>query len=263
LTDSAPPTPPASAADPPPAGAGAMPPASVSGALPPHTRAWFAFFLAWMLGWAAVALLAARGGADASPQALRVWVLALMCFYLALCNSFVPLPTTWIVLLAASDEFALVQAPWLRVPLVAGLATVATVVANLTEYHLLAFLLRYGGMGARVRRTRLFGWATRWFNRSPFQILLLVAFFPLPIDAIRWLAVLQHYSRTRFALAYLLGRGPRYLIFAGCAVLFALSGKQILLIQVGLLAVALVGRLVWPLVRGKPREQRGFPINMS
>lgn len=225
---------------------------SRAGGTLPGTRAWFAFLIAWMgsLSIAAVLLLQ-RYETSGDVLALRGWILLLMCFYLTLCNSFVPLPTAWIVLLAARGEYALIPHPALNVLLVALLATLATVVANLTEYHLLAWLLRFR-VGARIRRTRLVEWAVRWFERAPFQILTLVAFIPIPIDAVRWLAILQHYSRVRFAGAYLLGRGPRYLIFAAGSVLLALDGREILLIQVGLVLAGLVGRIAWRAVRRRP-----------
>lgn len=232
----------------------------------PHTRAWFAGFVVWMIGWALVALLAFRASEQGDPWALRLWVLGLMCFYLSLCNSLLPLPTAWIILLAAAPDFALVQAGWLRVLVVAGLATLATVVANVNEYHLLAYLFRFG-LGRRIRGTRVYGWAVRWFDRASFQVLTLIAFVPVPIDAIRWLAILRGYSRPRFALAYLLGRGPRYLIFAWCSVLLHLSGGQIAAIQLVMVAAALAVRLAARLVTGagrahparSPGVQRSFP----
>lgn len=211
---------------------------------PAGTRVWFAVFLAWMIGWAALAVLAFERSQQGDVLALRAWLLALMCFYLSLCNSFLPLPTAWIVLVAASPDYALVQTGWLRVGLVAGLSTLATVVANLNEYHLLAYLLRFG-LGRRIRRTRVYGWAIGWFDRAPFQVLTLIAFIPIPIDAVRWLAILRGYPRVRFALAYAAGRGPRYLLFAGCSVLLALSAWQILLIQLAMVAAAVLGRSVW------------------
>jgi len=218
------------------------------------TRLWFAFFLAWMIGLAVTAVLCLdRYEQTGDGTALRVWILLLMCFYLSLCNSFLPLPTIWIVLLAAMPEYAVVPDKWANVALVAALSTLATIVANLNEYHLLAYLLRFG-LGRRIRRTRLYGWSVRWFDRAPFQLLTLIAFVPLPVDTVRWLAILRGYSRKRFALAYLAGRGPRYVLFAGCSLLFTLTPRQILIIQLVVLGLALAGRLAWYIVR---RVQRG------
>lgn len=212
------------------------------------TRTWFVLFVGWMTALAVAALVLFSHYEQGDPLALRAWILVLMCFYLSLCNTFLPLPTVWIILLAASPEYALVQSGPLRVLLVAGLSTFATIVANLSEYHVLAQLFEFG-LGRRIRRTRLYGWSVRWFDRAPFQLLALIAFVPVPIDAVRWLAVLRGYSRVRFSLAYLVGRGPRYLLFAWCSVLLELGAGQILLIQAVLLALALVSRLVWSVVR--------------
>lgn len=208
-----------------------------------RTRAWFVFFLVWMTGLAlgATALLAAYDAGDG--LALRAWIVALMCFYLSLCNSLLPLPTAWIVLLAAKPEYALIEQPALRVLAVAGIATLGTVIANLNEYHVLAYFFRRK-LGARIRRTQLYGWAARWFERSPFGILTLVAFVPIPVDAVRWLAILRGYSRWRYALAYFVGRGPRYVLFAAGTVLLQLGEWDILWIQLGLVGVA-VGSRFW------------------
>lgn len=216
----------------------------------PHMRAWFVGFVLWMAAWGLLARWAFGGVEHDDPTALRVWVYALMCFYLSLCNSFVPLPTAWIVLLAASPGFALCADPWLRVLLVAAGGAAGTVMANLNDYHLLAYFLHFG-LGHRVRRTRLYAWAVRWFDRAPLRLLLLVAFIPIPVDVVRWLAVLREYPRGRFALAYFVGRGARYAIFAACAVIWSLTPWQIMYIQLAIVVAALVGRVAWRLAAGR------------
>ncbi len=213
----------------------------------PGLRAWFVVLLLWLGGLTAVALVMFGRYEQGDPTAMRIWLAALMCFYLSLCNSLLPLPTAWIILFAASPEFGLFESGWLRVVTVAGIGAVATIFANLTEYHALAFLFRYG-LGRRIRRTRVYQWALRWFDVAPFQTLTLIGFVPIPIDAVRWLAILRHYSRVRFAMAYFVGRGLRYLLLAWFAVLMALGGWQILAVQAVMVVAAIVGRLAWPLV---------------
>jgi membrane protein YqaA with SNARE-associated domain len=216
--------------------------------VPPGTWAWFVVYGLWLLVWMAAALYLPERWGYADPRIMRVSMLAAMCLYLSVCNAFVPLPTAWIILLAASPGFSLVETGWLRVVLVATLAAASTVSANLTEYHLLAYLLHWG-LGARLRRTRIYGWAVRWFDKAPFQLLLLIAFVPIPVDAVRWLAALRGYARGRFALAYFVGRWGRYALFAGFAVVAQLKGWQVAAIQVGLVCAALLARLLWRLVR--------------
>lgn len=212
------------------------------------TRLWFAVFLAWMIGLAVVSLVLFGRWENGDGVAMRGAILLLMCFYVSLCNSFVPLPTAWIVLLAATPGYALLPGSWVTIALVAGLASVATVVANLTEYHLLAYLLHFG-LGARIRRMRVYGWAADWFGKAPFRLLALLAFVPIPIDAVRWLAILRRYPRGRFALAYLVGRFPRYVLLASCSVVMELTTRQIVLIQVGIVGVAVLARFGWGAVR--------------
>ncbi len=221
----------------------------------PGTRAWFIGYVLWMGALAALALWQLDRFDRGDPQALRGWLLALLAFYLSLCNVFLPLPTAWIILLAAAPGDTPVASAPLRVAVVALVGTVGTVIANLNEYHLLAWLLRFG-WGRRVRSTRVYGWAARWFDRAPFQLLALIGFIPIPVDAVRWLAVLQRYPRPRFAAAYALGRGLRYALFAGCAVLLELTGSQIVMIQLALAAVGVVGRLGWALARRARRAPR-------
>lgn len=210
----------------------------------PGLRAWFAAFVLWMIGLAVLALLMFQGYEQGDARAMGVWLLALMCFYLSLCNLFVPLPSAWIILFVASPGVGLFESAWLRVVVVAGLATAATVVANLNEYHVLAFLFR-SGLGRRIRATRVYQWAVRWFDVAPFQMLTLIGFVPIPIDAVRWLAVLRHYSRVRFAAAYFVGRGARYLLLAWFSVLMQLEAWEILAIQAAILLLVLTGRLLY------------------
>ncbi len=213
----------------------------------PGLRLWFGGYLAWLAGLTAVALLLLPHLETEAAGVRGLWMLALMAFYLSLCNLFMPLPTAWIILFAASPDGGVFDLAWQRVLAVALVGAVATAVANLNEYHVLWFLFGRG-LGNRIRRSRVYRWAVRWFDVAPFQVLALIGFIPVPIDAIRWLAILQRYSRWRFGLAYFTGRGLRYMLFAGFAVLVQLSGTEILALQVGLVLAALLLRLAWPLI---------------
>jgi membrane protein YqaA with SNARE-associated domain len=213
----------------------------------PGLRWWFVGFVAWMVLLAVAfraAFAAYETGAD---DALRIWALAALCFYLSLCNLFLPLPTAWVILLAASHELMLFPAPWERITVVTLLGAAATTIANLNEYHVLSFLLG-ARLSRRLKRSRLYEWGQRWFDVSPFQTLTLIAFIPVPIDAVRWLAILRRYSRWRFAGAYFLGRAGRYALLAGLSVVATLTPRQIAWIQVAIILV-LASRLLLTGVR--------------
>jgi membrane protein YqaA with SNARE-associated domain len=212
-----------------------------------NLRRWFAAFLCWL------ALLAFVGHhsfarAEAGDElALAIWLTATSMFYLSLCCTFLPLPTTWVILLLACNDIGLVESiPW-RLVVVATACSAATLAANLNEYHILTFLLRYRSVGS-VRNTRLYRRASRWFTVSPFWTVTLFSLIPIPVDVVRMLAVASQYPRLRFGVANFIGRFFRYGIIAGSSAGLDLRPWHIALIQ-GLLVAAAGVKVVHSHVR--------------
>lgn len=202
-------------------------------------RAWFFAYLLWL----GVLTLGAQWGfaAGRAGQAwgVAVWAACLGTFYISLANNFVPLPTMWMVMLLASNIVGLPGAVPVRIAYVAGITAVATAMANLNEYHLVRWVLGSRAAG-RVHQTRLVQWAIRWFRVSPFGILTLASFVPIPIDAVRWIAIAAGYSRVRFFWANFVGRWVRYAVLAGATIWLNAGIKTIVGVQAGLLLVAAV-----------------------
>ncbi len=141
--------------------------------------------------------------------------------YISLCCTFLPLPTGWIVAAVATRQAA-VAAGISGNPLVEAIATALLVgavgamgstLANLNDYHLLTWMLRHGRI-AKLRHTRTYQAAARWFSRSPFFLLVLFNIIPIPIDVVRMLATTYRYPRVPFAAANFIGRFIRYAIIA-------------------------------------------------
>lgn len=212
-------------------------------------RGWFAFFLSFLGALVAVVLICMHG-AQQGEEGQRWWLLGLYLFYMSLCCSFFPAPTAWIVLLMASPRVGLVQGGWaadaLTIVMVAGVGALGTTVANLNEYHIFTFLLRFGRAG-KIRQTRVYRMATRYFEVSPFGLMTVVSFLPIPVDVVRWLAITHWYRRDHFAAASFVGRFGRYAILAGAATCLKIDARGIIIIQaalIGLVALRLVPRLV-------------------
>ncbi|MHC4235909.1 MAG: hypothetical protein ACYSUQ_12390 [Planctomycetota bacterium] len=191
-------------------------------------RLWFIAFVGWMALLAAVALL--------------------------------PLPTPWIVMLLASNQMAVIEPVGLRVLVVAAACALASAIANLNEYYLITFLLRYPRIG-RLRESTLYRWASRWFSASPFVAVALFGFLPLPVDVVRWLAIVHRYSRARYFAAYLVGRFPRYVIWALSAVWLNLNWRQILILQ-AVLVLAPALKLAHS-IRQKRRSRRAETAELA
>lgn len=199
-------------------------------------RLWFYPFV---VAFAAMVVLSRQGGQHWGqvPQ----W--AMLLAYMSLACTFWPWPTAWVIMYAATP-LGWGLDPWL----VATVATVGTCVANLHDYYLVTFIYRYRPV-RRLRRTRLYERAARWFERAPFITLAAAGFLPIPIDVVRLLAISQGYSRWKFAAASAVGRWPRYALLAVFARQFNLGWQWILAI-LGVTVVLGLWRGVPSLVRG-------------
>jgi len=209
-----------------------------------NLRLWFACYLGWLIALTGASLWGlSQIDGGGSPLGWCVWILAGYAFYLSLCCTFLPAPTTWIVMLAASDMVAASTGfddhALLRLITVATIGAAASGVANLNEYHVFVYLLRKHRV-AKLRQTRLYARAIDWFHASPFWLLTLFSFLPIPVDVIRWLAITARYSRKRFFWANFIGRWFRYAIWALAALGLQLTAAQIMMIQVVLVVIALL-----------------------
>jgi membrane protein YqaA with SNARE-associated domain len=216
-----------------------------------NLRGWFGIFLGYMILLAAAVLVGlqlVRGGKV--EWGTTLWVVGAMMFYLSLCCSFCPLPTTWLILAVGSGkalealsgaewaaDLDAVLGGWSKVAVVALLGGLATTMANLNEYHVFTFLLRYKNI-SKVRQSRLHEWAGKWFNKGAFVLLATFCFVPIPVDVVRWLAISNRYPRGRFFAANMLGRGSRYALMALFSDAMGLGLWSIVLIQVVLVLIA-------------------------
>ncbi len=186
------------------------------------------------------------------PQAFnnqhQALLLPLIFVYFSLATTFLPLPTAPLVMWAAGPA-------GMDPLLLALVCTMGTGLANLHDYYLLSFLYRYKRM-QRIRSTRFYAKAAKWFDKAPFITLSAASFLPIPIDLVRLLAISQGYARGPFTLASVLGRFPRYLAIALLTDRFNLGWQWVL----GVLAVTILlglGRMVPGLVQNLRKKKKG------
>ncbi|MCE5277463.1 MAG: hypothetical protein ABFD92_14135 [Planctomycetaceae bacterium] len=234
----------------------------------PPVLGWFVFYAMWVAAlFALVALVACHaqwswpGWPGGSWVQIKTWAatqframdwdlkLAIYLLYVSVACTFVPLNVNIIASLLAMQQAGLAPAVLgpqhdayalplvVTVLLVSVLGAVGSTVANLTDYHIYMLIFRSRRV-ARIRSTRLYEKASRWFAKSPFGLLVLFNIAPIPIDVARILAVADAYPRVPFAVSNFVGRFIRYAVIA--AVTFVLGKELGWIAPVSLLAAAVV-----------------------
>ena len=188
-------------------------------------KKWIATFAVFLVTAGALYLLSREVDSLA-----RFELLLLLLLYTSVACTFLPLPTAWIILWAAREAGPLS---------VALIAAVGTCIANLHDYYILNYLFGLDRIG-KVRKTRFYLKAVRWFERAPFLTLTGASFLPIPIDVVRILAVSTGYSRLKYTAATFAGRFPRYLLLAWLGYELELSNKAIFIVFV---ATVLIGAI--------------------
>jgi len=129
---------------------------------------------------------------------------SLFLLYISFANIFVPLPTNPMIILLGRTHDPI---------MIAALGAVGTMVANLSEYHILAYISARK-FADRIKKRKFYMKFQEWYYQYPFLLLVLTNFLPLPVDPVRWLSISSGYSRSSFALATIVGRAPRYYLLA-------------------------------------------------
>jgi membrane protein YqaA with SNARE-associated domain len=203
----------------------------------PRVRRWLAGYaagflagLAALLVWIAADLPALREAMGSGEELTAAFArldsgakLLGFALYISLCCTFLPLPTGWIVSAVALQSVAVGPDLLTTTLLVASVGAAASTVANLNDYHLFTLMLRSRRI-ARLRGSGLYQRAARWFDRSPFFLVLLFNVLPIPVDVARMLAAAQKYPRLPFAAANFLGRFVRYAVIAAATYALAQRG---------------------------------------
>jgi hypothetical protein len=122
------------------------------------------------------------------------------------------------------------------------------------NWHVYAWVLNWEQM-AGFRSRRSVRWGVRMFAHSPFWMVVIFAFTPLPFWAGRALAILHHYPLGRFMVATAVGRVPRWLFYAW----FGSRMNIPVWILVGAIVVPALAVIVPRLVRGVPLLAESAP----
>lgn len=179
--------------------------------------------------------------------------LLVVVLYLSICTTLTPLPANWIIGAMATMEAAVANDVW-SVTLLVGLAgAVGSTIANLNDYYAWTWLFRSRRL-ARLRQTRWYAAAARWFARAPFLLLVIFNIVPIPVDVVRLLAISYRYDRLKFTAANFLGRFVRYAILAFVTYQFNLGwiAPVALLALAALMGIVKALHALWQRMRSSP-----------
>ena len=183
--------------------------------------------------------------------------------YISLCCTFLPLPANWMVAAVAMRQTAVAPSLWATIAIVAVVGALASTVANLNDYHLFTWMLRHHRI-AKVRDTRVYAVAARWFARSPFFILMVFNIAPIPVGVVRMLAAVYRYPRLPFAGANFVGRILRYGVIAYVTYSLGSEGKWAVLALLALAAVLAVAKALPAAIRRfRPKAPNAGPGGLS
>jgi membrane protein YqaA with SNARE-associated domain len=155
-----------------------------------------------------------------------------------------------VVAAVATRAVAVGSGLWDTVLIVGLIGAIASTLANLNDYHIFTWMLRLRKV-AKVRNTRIYNMAVRWFNKSPFFLVTLFNVLPLPVDVVRILAATHRYPRVSFAAANFIGRFIRYCFIAYLVYYFELSIQTATLIMLALAVIMLALKILPGLVGSK------------
>src|SRR5512147_617518 len=104
-------------------------------------------------------------------------------------------------------------AKWAPVWAVTLVACAGYMYMEYLNWHVYAWVLNWDRLAGFQARPSV-RWGVRLFARSPFWMVVIFAFTPLPFWAGRALAILHRYPLRRFLAATVVGRVPRWLVYA-------------------------------------------------
>jgi membrane protein YqaA with SNARE-associated domain len=180
---------------------------------------------------------------DSVQESQNLWVFFFYCF-----------PSEFLIATVPHEPALLYFAKFyhpLTLALVAIAGTALTEVLNYSVFKYVADLRLFRKMLAN----KAVGKMVALFNRAPFTALWIAGFTPIPFYPFRFLVVLAHYPLSRYILAVVLSRTPRFYLYALLGQAIRIS-DYLLLLFTAILIIAANVPIVIKLIKGKSAEKQ-------
>lgn len=143
----------------------------------------------------------------------------------------------------AFEPLIMEAAKWESVTSVTLVATAAYMYMEYVNWYVYAWVLGWERL-AQLQSRPSVRWGIRMFGRSPFWMVVVFAFTPFPFFAARALAILYRYPLPQFLVATLVGRAPRYLIYAWFGDALHVPTWMLVTVILGTAAIVIGSRLI-------------------
>jgi len=165
------------------------------------------------------------------------------------------IPAHLLVSVLANEPVLLATAKSYSPALVAAAGTTGCLVAIVLDYSMIGWLVNHRLIRGEIDDSKGFKTAQRIFGRAPFLLIAGSALLPVPFYPVKVLAIAREYPLSRFCLALIIGRFPRFY-------LLALGGQKVQAPNSALIsAVVALGLMggwgVWRTYRRNRRRARG------
>lgn len=157
------------------------------------------------------------------------------------------------ILPTAFEPLIMEAAKYRAVWAVTLVATAGYMYMEYVNWRVYAWVLNWDRLAAFRERPSV-RWGVRNFGRWPFWTVVAFAFTPLPFWAGRVLAILHRYPLHRFMAATLLGRLPRFFLYAWLGEMVHIPTPLLVAVIFGSATVVIVSRWVRgiPILAGTP-----------
>ncbi len=121
--------------------------------------------------------------------------------------------TTCAISFFPHETLLLIYGKTMNLWLLAGLATVGSVLAGYIDYKFFIIILNLP-YSAKYKSTKTFKKAFYWFNRFPFLSIIIAGFTPIPFFPVKFMVFSTKYSFSKYLLGIAVSRFPRYYLIA-------------------------------------------------
>ena len=150
-------------------------------------------------------------------------------------------PAHLLISVLANEPVLLATAQSYPPAAVAIAGTIGCLVAIVLDYALIGWLVNQRLIRRELDDSTWFRWSQKVFARAPFLLVLGSALLPVPFYPVKILAIASDYSVSRFSLALVLGRLPRFYLLALAGQKVQAPKSALLSATIGLGAIAIWG----------------------